>query len=126
MLSILSADVWTPSLSSPYGEAEMVSLVEEEAAAESDERLEFPFVAGRASRVKRSEMDLSCERGGSRICTSGSRQRGSWILATEAGARTVTGMDWVIVVSRSWLGKVVAGPGASAKETESSAPPLVW
>ena len=56
----------------------------------------------RASLVKRSEMDLSCKRGGSMMWTSGSRQRGSWIRATVEAARTCTGMDCVIVVSRSW------------------------
>lgn len=92
---------------------------------DDDSVLALPFEGGRARRVKRSEMDFSCKRGGRRIWTSGSRQRGSWILATEAGARTVTGIDWVIVVSRSLPGKG-AGPGSSAKETESSFPPLVW
>lgn len=84
---------------------------------------------GKAKRVNRSEMDFSCKRGGRRIWTSGSRQRGSWMLATEAGARTVTGMDCEIVVSRSEDGKgvvvaavaVVVGAGPlSAMETESS------
>lgn len=55
-----------------------------------------------ANFVKRSEMDFNCKRGGSIICTSGSRQRGSWIEATAAAARTWTGMDCVMVVSRSW------------------------
>lgn len=85
---------------------------------DDDSALAFPLVSGRASRVKRSEMDFSCRRGGRMICTSGSRQRGSWILATEAGARTVTGMDCVIVVSLSRPN--VGGAGPSAKETESS------
>ncbi len=54
-----------------------------------------------ASLVKRSEIDFSCDRGGSMMCTSGSRQRGSWIEETVAAGRTITGMDCVIVVSRS-------------------------
>lgn len=106
----------------------MMSLVDVDSVALAT----FPLVEvveeeGRAKRVKRSEMDFSCCNGGRRICTSGSRQRGSWMLATEAGARTVTGMDWEIVVSRSEEGKgvvvvllVVIGAGPSAKEMESS------
>lgn len=35
------------------------------------------------------------------ICTSGSGHRGSWIDVTTDVARTCTGMDWVMVVSRS-------------------------
>lgn len=56
---------------------------------------------GRASLVKRSEMAFSCSKGGRRMWTSGSRQVGSWIEATDWGGKTVTATDWVMVVSRS-------------------------
>lgn len=49
--------------------------------------------------------------------TSGSRQVGSWMEATDWGARTVTGMDCVMVVSRSW-GK--GGPAWLGRDMESS------
>jgi hypothetical protein len=35
------------------------------------------------------------------MCTSGSGHRGSWIDVTTDAARTCTGIDWVMVVSRS-------------------------
>ncbi len=56
---------------------------------------------GRASLVKRSEIDFSWRRGGRMMCTSGSGHRGSWIDVTTDAARTCTGIDWVMVVSRS-------------------------
>ena len=47
------------------------------------------------------------------MCTSGSRQVGSWICATDAGPRTATGMDCVIVVSRSWNSASRAADGSA-------------
>ena len=72
-----------------------------------------------ASFVKRSDMDFSCRRGGSMMWTSGWGHWGSWIAATAAAARTMTGMSCVIVVSRSWGRK--AGGCGSLKEFESLA-----
>ena len=56
----------------------------------------------RASFVKRSDMAFSWSREGSMMWTSGWGHWGSWILATVAAARTMTGISCVIVVSRSW------------------------
>ena len=42
------------------------------------------------------------------MCTSGSGHRGSWIELTTDAARTCTGMDWVMVVSRSCRKKPVS------------------
>ena len=54
----------------------------------------------KASFVKRSLMLLSCIKGGSMMCTSGSRHWGSWSPATVSGPRTRTGISWVMIVSR--------------------------
>ncbi len=54
-----------------------------------------------ASLVKRSEMALSCIRGGSWMCTSGSRTLGCMMVSTVSGWSTRTGMSWVMTFSRS-------------------------
>ena len=54
-----------------------------------------------ASLVKRSDMAFSWRREGRMMWTSGWGHWGSWILATVAAARTMTGMSCVMVVSRS-------------------------
>ena len=79
---------------------------------------------GSASLVKRSEIALSCNKGGRRIWTSGSRQVGSWIEATASGAKTVTATDWVMVVSRSdenGVGGSSFPPSSSVVEASSGA-----
>ena len=76
----------------------------------------------RASLVKRSEMDFSCRRGGSRICTSGSRAVGSWIISTADAANTTTGIDCVMVVSRSWANP---SPGSARSESSGLLPVLL-
>lgn len=55
----------------------------------------------RASLVKRSDMALSWRSDGSMMWTSGWGHWGSWIDATVAAARTMTGISCSIVVSRS-------------------------
>lgn len=77
----------------------------------------------RASLVKRSEMDFICCKGGRRMWTSGSGPTGSWRWETEAVERTTTGIDCVIVVSRSWFMDDPAPgpvPGAVAVEGNGS------
>ena len=69
--------------------------------------------------MKRSEMDLSWRRPGSRMCTSGSRQLGSWMPSTVTALRTRTATSWVIVVSRE---APPLKPPSSVKV--SSEPPL--
>ena len=55
----------------------------------------------RASLVKRSDMALSWRSDGSMMWTSGWGHWGSWIEATVAAARTMTGISCSIDVSRS-------------------------
>lgn len=59
-----------------------------------------PFVAS-ASRVKRSLIARTWLSGGSMMCTSGSRHRGSWIPSTTCGDSTRIGTSCVMMVSRS-------------------------
>ena len=67
-----------------------------------------------ASLVKRSDMALSWRREGRMMWTSGWGHWGSWMLATVAAARTMTGMSCVMVVSRSRGKKLgFASPKAS-------------
>lgn len=77
-------------------------------------------VEERASLVKRSEMDFSWRRGGRMMWTSGSGHLGSWIEVTTEAARTWTGMDWVIVVSRSWGGRRKSGSGGRLDSVNES------
>ena len=79
------------------------------------------MTAERASLVKRSEMDLSWSRPGSRMCTSGSRQRGSWIPSTIDAPRTRTATSWVIVVSRE---AALLKPTSSLKASLEPSPRL--
>ena len=89
----------------------------------------------RASLVKRSEIDFMCCSGGRRMWTSGSGPTGSWRWETEAVERTTTGIDCVIVVSRSWVMDVPVpapapppaavegnGSGASGRKERSLSP----
>ena len=59
-----------------------------------------------ANLVKRSDMAFSWRSEGRMMWTSGWGHCGSWMLATVAAARTITGMSCVMVVSRSWGKKV--------------------
>lgn len=124
LLSIFKFDVATEILREPCILAEIVSLeLEDGVCVEACWRMEA-VVGESASFVKRSEMALSCRRGGSMICTSGSRHDGSWICATVAAARTATGMDCVIVVSRScWKWKSPCRADGSANSSSSSSGP---
>ncbi|KAL8371828.1 hypothetical protein RB595_001566 [Gaeumannomyces hyphopodioides] len=83
------------------------------AAAEDDEE------AVMASRVKRSLMALSCIRGGSWMCTSGSRTLGCMMVSTVSGCRTRTGMSWVMTFSRSRF--MVSSSDSCIKEASSAA-----
>lgn len=102
LLSILNALVSTPIFSTPWAFADRTSRDCEDGASAS---LAVRFVLGEevdsASFVKRSEMAFNCSRDGRMMWTSGCGDRGSWMLATMAGARTITGTSCVIVVSRS-------------------------
>ena len=108
---IWRAGVETLRLSVPCMVAEIVSRGEWEEEEVWDGGLEEVVVVAveggggeeeSASLVKRSEMALSWVSGGSMMWTSGSGQRGSWMLDTEAAARTITGISCVMVVSLSW------------------------
>ena len=75
-------------------------------------------MAASASRVKRSDTALSCRSGGSRMCTSGSEQRGSWMPSTVEGASTRIATSCMIVASPAGPVLVAVDGGAF----EASAP----
>lgn len=103
LLSIFKFAVSTDILREPCILAESVSLELEDDWVEFCWRMvEIVVAVGeRASLVRCSEMALSCRRGGSMMCTSGSRHVGSWIWETVSAVRTATGIDCVTVVSLS-------------------------
>ncbi|KAL8400587.1 hypothetical protein RB594_000837 [Gaeumannomyces avenae] len=72
-----------------------------------------------ARRVKRSLMALSCIRGGSWMCTSGSRTLGCMMVSTVSGCRTRTGMSWVMTFSRSRF--MVSSSDSCMNEASSAA-----
>ena len=81
------------------------SLGEETELAEgggaNDVDVDVDNLASTANLLNRSEILFSWDRLGRIMLTSGSRQRGSCRPATADSGSTLTGISWVIIVSRS-------------------------